>query len=135
MIIADSDVLIDYLRNHGAMAARVELELQTRSFGTTAVTAAELWAGARSPRQVAAVEAVLGAMDILPLDAEAAKKGGEVRRDLLVRGEDIGMADCLIAGICMTRSCVLLTRNRRHFERISGLKLSIAGDPDFPDQR
>ena len=130
MIVADSDVLIDYLRNSGPMAARVEVELQSRSFATTAVTAAELWAGARSPRQLAAVETVLGAMAILPLDVAAARKGGEVRRELLLRGEDIGMADCLIAGICISRDCMLLTRNRRHFERIPGLTLAYTVEPD-----
>ena len=32
------------------------------------------------------------------------------------------MADYLIAGICRSRSAELLTRNRRHFERVPELK-------------
>jgi tRNA(fMet)-specific endonuclease VapC len=126
MIIADTDVLIDYLRGRTPMAARVELELQSRSFCTTAVTAFELWTGAKSERQYAAVELLLAAMIILPLEMEAARRGAALRRGLLSRGEDIGMADSLIAGICLHAGGMLLTRNRRHFERIDGLKLSVA---------
>jgi tRNA(fMet)-specific endonuclease VapC len=114
------------------MAARVELELQSRGFGTTAVTAFELWAGAKTPRQASAVELLLEAMTILPLDADGARKGAEVRKALLLRGEDIGMADCLIAGICLREGGTLITRNHRHFRRVEGLKLSVAMDAEDP---
>lgn len=126
MIVADTDVLIDYLRGRGPMAARVELELQSRSFGTTAVSAFELWAGAKSPRQSSAIELLLNAMTILPLEQDGARKAAAVRLSLLSRGEDIGMADSLIAGICLSAGAMLITRNRRHFERVQGLKLSLA---------
>jgi predicted nucleic acid-binding protein len=33
------------------------------------------------------------------------------------------MADYMIAGICLAHSAVLLTRNRKHFERVAGLTL------------
>jgi predicted nucleic acid-binding protein len=34
------------------------------------------------------------------------------------------MADSLIAGIVLAQAATLLTRNRRHFERVAGLKLA-----------
>jgi predicted nucleic acid-binding protein len=43
------------------------------------------------------------------------------RQDLEGKGEGIGMADYRIAGICLSRSAILLTRNRRHYERVPGL--------------
>ncbi len=117
------------------MAARVEVELQSRGFCTTAVTAFELWAGARTRRQSSAVELLLAAMTILPLDSEAARRGGEARNELLARGNDIGMADCLIAGICLRDRATLLTGNRRHFARVPGLQLSLgAQDEDSQDE-
>jgi tRNA(fMet)-specific endonuclease VapC len=128
MIVADTDVLIDYLHGSMPMASRVELELQSRTFGTTAVTAFELWAGARTPRQASAVETLLAAMTILPLDAESARRAADVRRQLRAEGQDIGMADSLIAGICLREGGMLITRNRRHFARIPGLELSLGSD-------
>ena len=124
MIVADSDVLIDFLRGIDPSASRVEIELGTRSFGTTTVTAFELWAGAKSRKQSSAVEALLGAMTILVLDEESARAAADVKQKLIARGEEIGSADCLIAGICLTNRAVLLTNNKKHFERVDGLKLS-----------
>jgi predicted nucleic acid-binding protein len=37
------------------------------------------------------------------------------------------MADSLIAGIVLVHDGILLTRNRRHFERIAGLTLGSLG--------
>jgi predicted nucleic acid-binding protein len=37
------------------------------------------------------------------------------------------MADYMIAAVCITTGGVLLTRNRKHFQRIEGLKLGGLG--------
>jgi tRNA(fMet)-specific endonuclease VapC len=126
MFIADTDVLIDYLRGRGPGASRVALEL-THSLSTTVVTAFELWSGAHGKRQAAAIEALVAAMDILPLDAAAARRAASVRRELEVAGATIGMADSLIAGIALERRAMLITRNVRHFSRVTGLKLATIG--------
>jgi len=46
-----------------------------------------------------------------------------VRRTLEAAGKPIGMADSLIAGVVLAHDGVLLTRNRRHFERVPELRL------------
>lgn len=79
---------------------------------------------ARTPRQQAVVEILPDALRILPLDADAAAAAADARRRLLERGEDIGMADSLIAGVCLANEGMLLTNNKKHFKRIEGLKLS-----------
>ncbi len=61
MIVADSDVLIDFLRGRGDFARRVALELETGSFATTAITAFELRSGARTARERKPVETLLEA--------------------------------------------------------------------------
>ncbi len=37
--------------------------------------------------------------------------------------EDIGLADRLQAGICLNFDLPLATRNRKHFDRVEGLRL------------
>jgi tRNA(fMet)-specific endonuclease VapC len=124
MMIADSDVLIDFLRGHGEGARRVALELETRSFATTAITAFEIRSGAHSTRQRKSVDTLLEAMTILPFGAEEAQIAADVRRELESQGQSIGMADYMIAAVCIANQGVLLTRNWKHFERIKTLKLS-----------
>lgn len=123
MMLADSDVLIDFLRGKGA-ADRIARELKTGRLATTAISAFELWAGAKAPGEAARVEVLIGALNVVGLEKGSARRAGEVRRELESKGETIGMADSLIAGICLEHDAMLLTRNRRHFERVDGLKLS-----------
>ena len=123
MIVADSDVLIDALRGREPMASRIALEIGVGALATTVVNVFELQSGARKAAECAKVESLLGPAVVLPLDEKAAERAAAIRRDLESRGEPIGMADYLIAGICVAHSAVLLTRNRDHFERIRGLRL------------
>lgn len=124
MIVADTDVLIDFLRGREPLADRVDRELSTGALATTAVTAFELRSGARSEQESEVVGTLLGALQLLPLDAAAASRAAEVRRGLEADGQPIGMADYLIAGVCLARSAILLTRNRDHFERVPDLALA-----------
>ena len=109
MIIADSDVLI---------------ELESRSFGTTAITAFEIRSGALTPRQKSALDTLLEAMTILPFGPEEARIGAEVRQHVESQGQPIGMADYMISAICIANDGVLLTRNLKQFERVKGLRLA-----------
>lgn len=130
MIVVDTDVLIDALRGRPDATRRLDLELQTGALATTSVSAFELRSGARSGKAAEKIETLLAALTILPFDEEAAERSAEVRRTLEAGGEGIGMADYLIAGICMSRSGLLLTRNREHFGRVPGLSLgTLSGRP------
>jgi tRNA(fMet)-specific endonuclease VapC len=120
VIVADTDVLIDALHGKDA-GAQVDRALRTGALATTAVTAFELESGARSEQARAAVRLLLDAVPILALDEESAARAAAVRRALEGRGLGIGMADYLIAGICLARDAALLTRNTTHMERVPGL--------------
>lgn len=124
MIVADTDVLIDFLAGREPAAGRVAIELESSTFGTTAVTRFELLAGARDRTAENLLRRLLDSLTTLPLDRESADHAEGVRRSLEQRGQSIGMADSLIAGIVLAHDGVLLTRNRKHFERVEALKLA-----------
>jgi tRNA(fMet)-specific endonuclease VapC len=123
MIVADTDVLIDFLASHGPAADRVGEELRAGRLCTTIVNRFELLCGAWDPKQEGAIRKLLAALPILPLDREATDVAAEVARDLKRRGETIGMADCLIAGIAINVGAAILTRNERHFGRVKRLAI------------
>ena len=124
MIVADTDVLIDFLAGRDPGAERVARELAHGLLRTTTVTRFELLCGARNARQENTIRQLLAAIPTLPLDQQAADLAALVRRNLQKAGEEVGMADSLIAGIVLSHAGTLLTRNRRHFERVSGLRLA-----------
>jgi tRNA(fMet)-specific endonuclease VapC len=69
----------------------------------------------------------LAAMTILPFRAEEAQVAADLRQDLESRGQAIGMADFMIAAVCIANQAELLTRNVKHFERVKDLKLAAGG--------
>jgi predicted nucleic acid-binding protein len=124
MIIADTDVLIDYLEGRPPGAEAVFQALRRDQLQTTTINYFELLAGARRRRQQGSVRALLESIQVLPLDVDAARKAAEVRQQLERSGIGIGIGDSLIAGIALARGATLLTRNKRHFERVLGLPLA-----------
>jgi predicted nucleic acid-binding protein len=72
VFIADTDVLIDFLCGTGE-AERIQLELGTGRLCTAAISAFELWAGSKGPRQISIVEALLAAITVPPLDVASAR--------------------------------------------------------------
>lgn len=123
MTIADTDVLIDYLAGKGEADA-VEQLLRRGAIRTTVISRFELLSGAKNPKHLARLVQLLGAVPSLALDEAAADTASEIRRTLERSGQPIGMADSLIAGIVISNGGTLLTRNRRHFERVPGLSLA-----------
>jgi tRNA(fMet)-specific endonuclease VapC len=127
--IVDSDVLIDYVNDRGSAPDQVESGLRAGALATTSVTAYELWSGIRDGRRGRALAAVLGEIGILPVDATAARRAADVRRALEAKGQTLPTPDLLIAGVCLAWGAPLLTRNRRHFERVPGLRLVPLEEP------
>ncbi|MBI5853709.1 MAG: type II toxin-antitoxin system VapC family toxin [Nitrospirae bacterium] len=124
LLIADTDVLIDFLAGHNPTADRIALHLEEGTLCTTTVTRFELLSGARTATQERRIRQLLEALPTLPLDDAAADQAAHVRQTMERNGTSIGMGDSLIAGIVLCHRGILLTRNRRHFEIVPGLNLA-----------
>ena len=123
MIVADTDVLIDFLTGSEPGADRVMDYLEQGMLQVSVITRFELLCGVNTPQQERLIHQLLQALPVLALNASVSTLAAAIRRDLISRGEDIGMADCLIAGIVLENNARLLTRNRKHFEKVAGLEL------------
>lgn len=123
MIIADTDVLIDFLAGTQPIADQVKAYAASDTLQTSVITCFELLSGARDSKRGDRVRRLVAAIPVLPLDREAATRAADVRQRLASTGTPIGMADSLIAGIALVNGLPLLTRNRKHFEKVEGLRL------------
>jgi tRNA(fMet)-specific endonuclease VapC len=91
------------------------------------VTAAEVYEGAFKSANPQAhlrqMRQFLSQFRVLNLDDAVAERFAELRADLRRRGEMIPDLDLFVAATALTYDLTVLTFNRRHYERISGLKL------------
>ena len=129
MYLLDTDILSNLMRRAPASAlvarlARVPPEDQF----TSSVTLGELLYGAHRSSRTAALlqridETLLPELPILPFDADAARRYGELRAKLERRGTPIGDADTRVASIALSRGLTVVTGNERHFQQVPELEI------------
>jgi len=79
----------------------------------SAVSAAELWAGAR-PAEYTALEALFDALLCVPIDAALGRCAGEYLRRYR-KSHAVELGDALIAASAVGRGARLWTRNHKHY--------------------
>jgi tRNA(fMet)-specific endonuclease VapC len=93
----------------------------------SAVSLMELIYGAEksaSPeRNLAVVEGFAARLEVLPYDEIAASHTGQLRAELAKSGTPIGPYDQMIAGHARSRGLIIVTNNRREFDRVPGLRV------------
>ena len=93
----------------------------------SAVTLAELFYGveksARPAENLAIVEQFAARLDVLPFAERAASHFGQLRAELEKSGQPAGAYDMMIGGHARSEGLILVTNNRREFDRMSGLRV------------
>lgn len=124
--LLDTNIVSDLVRNpQGRTSAKIA-ELGEDAVATSIIVAAELRYGAAtkgSQRLVAQLEAILAALEIIPLEPSVDATYGTTRVALEAAGTPIGANDLLIAAQTLALDMVLVTNNEREFKRVDGLKV------------
>lgn len=120
----DTNIVSDLVRRPDGETARRAASLDPGTIAVSIIVAAELRYGAarrQSARLTRQLEAVLSALEALPLAAPADAHYGAIRSDLERIGHTIGHNDLLIAAHARALNATLVTRNVREFGRVPGL--------------
>lgn len=122
--LLDTNILSDLVRHpQGVVAQRIR-EHGEQAVCTSIIVASELRFGAakrQSRRLSAQVQAILAAMDVLPLDAPADEHYARLRLHLEQTGTPIGPNDMLLAAQALAENATLVTANTSEFHRVPGL--------------
>ena len=86
----------------------------------SAVTVAELYAGVRDGAERTALDGLIATVNVIPLDAAMAARGGLIRRDY-AKSHGVGIADALIAATAEASGAMLVTLNRKHFSMLASV--------------
>ncbi|ABD09121.1 PilT protein-like [Rhodopseudomonas palustris HaA2] len=130
MICLDTNVVIGIINGRAPqLEARFRETIGVVPVALPVIALFELRYGyAKSHRRVQ-MEALLGeflapGVTILPFGEEDAAEAGDIRANLEVQGVPIGFYDVLIAAQARARGAILVTANRREFERVPGLMVT-----------
>ena len=124
--LLDTNILSDLVRHpQGVIARRIAVEGED-TVCTSIVVASELRFGALkrgSVRLTRQLEAILSAIEVVPLEQPADHYYGTLRAFLERKGRTIGPNDMLIASHALSVDCAVITANQREFSRVPGLKV------------
>lgn len=122
--LLDTNIVSDLVRNPQGRVAQHVRAVGEAQVCTSIIVAAELRYGAAkkgSPRLSTQLEAVLGALEVLPFDTPADAAYGMLRTRLEQAGRPIGSNDLLIAAQVLALGYTIVTDNEREFARIEEL--------------
>jgi tRNA(fMet)-specific endonuclease VapC len=122
--LLDSNILSDLVRHPQGVVAQHIRKHGEQAVCTSIIVACELRFGAakrQSSRLSAQVQAILAAMDVLPLDAPADEHYARLRLHLEQTGTPIGPNDMLLAAQALAENATLVTADTSEFHRVPGL--------------
>lgn len=123
--LVDSDWVVDYLAGKQQAISLLSSVWQD-GFAISLITLGEIYEGiyyGRDPQESEAVfHQFLHSANVLSLNRSIMQRFARIRGDLRRRGQLIGDPDILIAATALYYDLTLLTRNQKHFQRISFLK-------------
>jgi tRNA(fMet)-specific endonuclease VapC len=122
----DSNICIFIIKNR-PVSVREAFRRHYGQMCISTVTSMELIYGAEkssnAERNLAAIEGFIARLDVLAYDQNAAAHTGQLRAELARAGTPIGPYDQMIAGHARSQGLVLVTNNRREFDRVPGLRI------------
>jgi tRNA(fMet)-specific endonuclease VapC len=122
--LLDTNIVSDLVRNPQGKVADQIIKVGETKICTSIIVAAELHYGSKkkqSQRLSSQIEAVLGALEILPFEKPADASYGSIRAQLERGGNPIGGNDLLIAAQALTLGYTVVTDNEKEFSRVKDL--------------
>lgn len=123
--LLDTDTISFALRGEGHVADQLR-QRSPSEVCTSSVVAGELELGVarRGSRKLRReLDALYAGLEVLPYDLDAARRYGRLAAVLLDAGVPIGVEDTMVAAHALSRGLALVTHNRKHFERVKGLRV------------
>ena len=130
MICLDTCFVVDFLR--GEEKAKIllqKMEKKNEIICVASPTIMELISAAylssNPSKESRILSDFLSSLNVLPLNFKSAELAGKIEAELVLTGQTTPSTDIMIAAIATTNNSVLLTRNKKHFEKIPNLELNI----------
>jgi tRNA(fMet)-specific endonuclease VapC len=123
--LLDTHIVSDLVRNPQGKVAQQIRKVGEAQVCTSIIVAAKLRYGAAkkgSPRLSCQLEAVLGALEVLPFETPADAAYGLLRTRLEQAGRPIGANDLLIAAQALALGYTIITDNEKEFAHVEDLR-------------
>ncbi len=121
MILCDTDVLIEYLKDNPQISTILET-FGDENLAISIVTYAELIRGALNRREQIKIKNQIESLTVISLSEDISREFQRIL-DLYSMSHKVSIPDALIAATAITSNLQLFTRNQKDFRYIKGIRL------------
>ncbi len=123
-LLLDTDIILAAFRGDREAGA-FWATLESSQLVCSTVTYVEVAAGElhRDPRRNRTLQQIFSGFTFIPLSEQIAKRAGREAARLGSAVARVGYADLAIAATALTERRALVTRNRKHFSLIAGVRI------------
>jgi len=122
-MVVDTGIFIEYLRAKDKSKTILQNLSEKVELYISSVTLYELYMGATSPQKWVDVKTLTEDIPVLPFTKTISEKAAIIYQELRKEGKIIEFRDIFIGATAMVHDLPVLTRNKKHFIRIKGLKV------------
>lgn len=125
--LVDTDWIVFYLRGREPYVSTLK-RLQKEGLAVSVISVAELYEGVfrdQNPQtREEGLARFLAGVVVVDVNEDVARVFGQLRAELRQQGLTVADLDLLIGSTAVHYGLLLLTDNRRHYEKIPGLRLA-----------
>ena len=127
MYCLDTDVIIEFLRGDKKIIDKIKTISKDAPLFVTSLSLSELYKGAylssNKEKEIIKIKELLDYLELITLTEKTAEIFGRLYHSLLKSGKKTQEFDLLNASIALTYDLVFVSRNKKHYVNIPGLKL------------
>ncbi|KYC35678.1 twitching motility protein PilT [Scytonema hofmannii PCC 7110] len=125
--LVDTNILSLFFRNHPLVVEKFDAYIKEYGkINISIITYYEIISGLKhrdAQKQLTSFLEFASYNTVVSLTTDSATISGDIYASLRKKGTPVDDIDILIAGIAMTNDLILITNNRRDFEKIDGLEI------------
>jgi tRNA(fMet)-specific endonuclease VapC len=121
MILCDTNVLIEFYKNNGAIIHELR-QIGSQNLAISIITSAELYYGAINKKELGQIQKHLSLLENIPIDQTISSQFIKLMAQYSL-SHKLTIPDALIAATALTHNLELYTLNLRDFRFIPDLRL------------
>lgn len=122
-MVVDTSIFIEFLRSKDKTKTALFQIPDNQQIYISSVTLYELLIGANTPVKINDIKILTEDLHVLVFNDEVAIKAAEVYHQLRTENKMIEFRDIFIAATCLSNNLPVKTLNKKHYDRIKGLKV------------
>ena len=123
-MVVDTGIFIEHLRAKDKLSTQL-YKLSEQTLFVSAISVYELYMGATTKEKQDDVRAITENLVVLPFTNSESFQAAQIYHRLRNSNQMIEFRDIFIAATCLANDLPIVTLNKKHFNRIDGLRILV----------